>query len=155
ARVSYVDPQANPDTRTAQFRVEVLNRNGELKVGMYTDMSVGEAERMDRIVIPRSAIQNVADRTVVYVAAPQTGRFTEREVKLGETVGDNVTVESGIQTGDRVVAKGSFALRAERERLGLRRSETAQWTGQPATTAPPASTSIQTARVIVSDQGYE
>jgi hypothetical protein len=48
------------------------------------------------------------DRAVVYLAAPEEGRFIEREVRLGASAGDRVDVTSGVQPGDRVVTKGSF-----------------------------------------------
>jgi multidrug efflux pump subunit AcrA (membrane-fusion protein) len=58
---------------------------------------------------------------VVYLAHPkETGKFVEREVHLGQTSGDDVAVISGVQPGDLVVTEGSFFVRAERERLGLR-----------------------------------
>ena len=43
-------------------------------------------------MIPRAAVQNVGDRTVVYVVDPkQPGRFTEREVRLGDSTGNDVS----------------------------------------------------------------
>jgi hypothetical protein len=55
------------------------------------------------------------------VASPtESGKFTEREVHLGDVSGDQIEVISGVQPGDRVVSTGSFFIRAERERLGLR-----------------------------------
>jgi hypothetical protein len=69
--------------------------------------------------IPASAIQIVGDRSVVYVAQGG-GRFAERGVQLGDAVGDQRQVRSGLSPGDRVVVEGSFFLRAETERTGLR-----------------------------------
>ena len=43
-------------------------------------------------------------------------------MRLGDTSGERSQVQAGLQPGDRVVVKGSFFLRAERERLGLRPS---------------------------------
>jgi hypothetical protein len=43
-------------------------------------------------------------------------------VGLGAVSGEDVEVLSGVQLDDRVVSKGSFFVRAERERLGLRPS---------------------------------
>ena len=69
----------------------------------------------------RRAVQNVGDRTVVYVADPtQPGKFTERPVKLGEPMGDQVAVLDGLHPGEAIVTEGSFSVRAERERLGAR-----------------------------------
>lgn len=87
---------------------------------MYADVQVETpGARTESIVVPRSAVQNVADRAVVCLADPaQQGRFIEREVRLGEPSGDRVVVLSGVQRADSVVTAGSFSLRAERERQG-------------------------------------
>lgn len=162
-KVSYIDPQVKPDTRTAQVRVEVSNPKGDLRLGMYAEMHFGEGngQRSTAVTIPRNAVQVVADRSVVYVVNPQEhGRFIEREVRLGDASGDDVQVVSGIQPGDVVVAKGSFYVRAERERLGLRppsteapRETTERTSAAPATGG--AAPGVQTAHVTVSDMGYE
>jgi multidrug efflux pump subunit AcrA (membrane-fusion protein) len=73
-------------------------------------------------VIPRSAVQNVGNRQVVYLVNPkEAGKFIEREVRLGQPSGEQVEALSGLQPGDIVVTEGSFFVRAERERLGLTR----------------------------------
>jgi cobalt-zinc-cadmium efflux system membrane fusion protein len=75
------------------------------------------------LVVPRTALQTVGDRQVVYLADPkQLGKFVDREVRIGNAFGKDVEVTSGVMSGDLVVTEGSFALRAERERLGLRLS---------------------------------
>ena len=97
------------------------NPGGELRLGMYADVVVAGASGASTPRVPRSAVQNVGDRTVVYLANPkEPGKFVEREVRLGQTSGEQVEVMSGVQPGDVVVTAGSFFVRAERERLGLR-----------------------------------
>jgi RND family efflux transporter MFP subunit len=166
-RVSYIDPQLESATRTAQLRVEVPNPRGELRLGMYADMEVGDARPSTVVGIPRPAVQMVGDRSVVYLVRPnQPGTFIEREVRLGDTIGDKVVVTSGLQAGDAIVASGSFALRAERERLGLRSSlatsvaasgnvPAAGASGNLAGGGAQAAPGVQTARVTVSEQGFE
>ena len=128
-RVSYIDPQVSAETRTARVRVEVPNPRQELRLGMYADIEVAATGNRQAVMVPRSAVQNVGDRQVMYVANPsEPSTFTEREVHLGEASGEQVEVVSGVQPGDQVVSKGSFFVRAERERLGLR----------PATSVPPS-----------------
>jgi cobalt-zinc-cadmium efflux system membrane fusion protein len=156
--VSYVDPQVSAETRTAKVRIEVANTGGELRLGMYADVVVFGASGTSAPGVPRAAVQNVGDRTVVYLANPnEPGRFVEREVRLSQTSGEQVEVVSGVQPGDVVVTEGSFFVRAERERLGLRPA-----TGTPKATATSASSAtvgsnptVQTAKVIVSEKGYE
>ncbi len=159
-RISYIDPQVNAETRTAKVRVEIPNPRGELRLGMYADVVVAGAPGAAVPVIPRSAVQNVGDRTVVYLSNPkEPGQFTEREVRLGEASGEQVEVTAGLQPGDAVVTEGSFFVRAERERLGLRpAAATAAPAGSTAT--PPASrasdtASIQSAKIDVNEQGFE
>jgi len=146
-RVSYIDPQVSADTRTAKVRIEVPNTSGELRLGMYADVVVAGASGASTPRVPRNAVQNVGDRTVVYLAHPkEPGKFIEREVRLGQISGEQVKVLSGVQPGDVVVTEGSFFVRAERERLGLRPAAT-----EP-TTAPrrvPSGTSSEGA-----DRGF-
>lgn len=151
-RVSYIDPQVSPETRTARVRIEVANPRQELRLGMYAEALLGGEGGASTPMIPRGAVQNVGDRTVVYLVDPkQQGKFTEREVRLGRPVGDQVPVLAGVKPGDVVVGEGSFYVRAERERLGLR-----------ATSAPPAGPgampggmAVQEARVTVTDTGFD
>jgi RND family efflux transporter MFP subunit len=155
-KVSYIDPQVNPDTRTAKVRVEVANPKQELRLGMFADVTI-EIEGGGRaVLIPHSAVQHVGDRTVVYVADPtQDGRFTEREVRVGDRSGHNVVVLSGLQPGENVVSDGSFAVRAERDRLGLRRAVPPDAAQAPAgTTRPAAAREVQDAKVLVTENGY-
>ena len=156
-RVSYIDPQVSADTRTAKVRIEVPNTRGELRLGMYADVAVTAASGMSALRVPRNAVQNVGDRTVVYLANPkEPGKVVEREVRLGQTSGEQVEVVSGVQPDDVVVTQGSFFVRAERERLGLRpAATTATANARSASIDAQSSEVAQTATVIVSEQGYE
>ncbi len=159
-RTSYIDPQLNLQTRTAQVRVEVPNPRNDLRLGMYADVVIAQAGAQARPVVRRSAVQNVGDRQVVYLVNPAApGTFTEREVRLAPGSGDAVEVLSGLQPGDVVVTEGSFFVRAERERLGLRPSSPAgAGTGSPAATSATGGasrTNVQTAKVRVGEAGFE
>lgn len=120
--IGYLDPQVAPATRTARLRVELANADGALRPGMFASVSLDPGETVAGAVasVPRSAVQTVGDRSVVYVAGPPPGRFVEREVRLGPAGGDTLAILSGVQPGDAIVVEGSFFLRAEIERRGLR-----------------------------------
>ena len=84
-RVSYIDPQVSADTRTAKVRIEVPNPGGELRLGIRGCRG-GRSVWHVAPRVPRNAVQNVGDRTVVYLANPkEPGKFIEREVRLGQT----------------------------------------------------------------------
>lgn len=158
-RVTYIDPQVNPETRTAKVRVEVPNAGGRLRLGMFADVSIESSGTSSGARIPKGAVQNVGDRTVVYLADPkQPGRFVEREVRLGDAVGDEIHVLAGVQSGDSIVSDGSFFVRAERERLGLRpggqASAPATNTASPSAQASAAANASDV-KVRVTEQGFE
>ena len=145
-RVSYIDPQVSAASRTAKVRIEVPNARGELRLGMFVEVVLGAGAGRESIQIPRSAVQNVGDRTVVYLADPSTqGQFIEREVRLGAAAGGLVSVTAGVRAGDVIVSEGSFSVRAERERLGLRSA------ARPTVVAG----AVQTATISLGEKGYE
>ena len=155
-KVSYIDPAINPETRTAQLRVEVPNRGMQLRLGMYVGMQVGDVTAAKHPTVPRDAIQVIGDRSVVYLAdSAAAGRFIEREIKTGETTDEQVEIVSGVQSGDPVVAKGSFALRAERDRLGLRPASSPRPTEAGRRGPAPGASRTSTAPIIVSEKGFE
>ena len=155
-RVSYIDPQVSADTRTAKVRIEVPNPSGDLRLGMYADVVVAGVLGISTPRVPRDAVQNVGDRTVVYLANPKDpGKFVEREVRLGQTSGEQVEVASGVQLGDVVVTTGSFFVRAERERLGLRPAANPQGAMPAPSSDGRSSEPAQTVKVVVSEQGFE
>lgn len=161
-RVSYIDPQVSPETRTAKVRIEVPNARNELRLGMYAEALVGDGGGTSTPLISRSAVQNVGDRTVVYLVNPkEPGTFVEREVRLGAAVGDRVSVLAGVQAGDVVVGRGSFSVRAERERLGLRAVPTSAATAPASASGPRVTQDVaitltsQPAPAIVGDNTFE
>lgn len=146
-RVSYIDPQVSADTRTAKVRIEVPNTSGGLRLGMYVEVVVAGASGTATPRVPRNAVQNVGDRTVVYLAnTKEPEKLIEREVRLGPSSGAQVEVLFGVQPGDVVVTEGSFFARAERERLGLRAAATSREVADPG---------AQNVKIVVTAQGFE
>jgi len=116
-RVSYVDPVVQRDTRTARLRVEVPNRDGRLRLGMYVDVSIAASSDAQVVVVPADAIQAIGARSVVYVPGAASGTYMERDVRPGRRWDDLVEIVSGLEAGEAVVLEGAFFLRAERERV--------------------------------------
>lgn len=154
-RVSYIDPQVDADTRTVKARIEVPNPGQTLRLGMFATASFDGEAGQPLPMVPRSAVQNVGDRTVVYLADPrEPGRLVEREVTVGRVAGEQVPIVSGVAVGDTVVVSGSFHVRAEIERLGLRRSAAPSDTSSASPQDTPA-TGVQEATVVVGEAGFE
>ncbi|MBK9214688.1 MAG: efflux RND transporter periplasmic adaptor subunit [Chloracidobacterium sp.] len=113
--VTYIDPNINPETRTAQVRVELDNPGQILKIGMYVDVAFGSTGASERTMptIPSTAVQNMNDKQVVFVATDKPNVFLVRPVRLGKEHNKQFTVIEGLNVGDKIVTDGGFLLRAE------------------------------------------
>jgi len=152
-RVSFIDPQLNTSTRTAKIRIEVANPHGDLRLGMFTDVAIASPETASVLGVPTDAIQSVGDRQFVYLPSPNDpAKFVEREVRTGRTRGDRTEVSAGLSVNDSVVSKGSFFIRAEAERLGLRSAPAARTS--PTANAERGTPAFQ-AKVLVTEKGFE
>lgn len=110
-KLNFVADSLAPDTRTLAVRAEVPNPGSKLKPKMFARMRILVGEHKV-LAIPKTAVQDAGTQKVVYVPI-SPGKFEERKVKLGTESGDFIEVLEGMRTGDKVVVKGSFDLRAE------------------------------------------
>ncbi len=110
-RLNFVADSLTPDNRTLAVRAEVPNPGLMLKPKMFARMRILIGEHKV-LTLPKDAIQDAGTEKVVYLPLSK-GKFEERKVKLGVESGKFVEVLSGIRSGEKVVTKGSFDLRAE------------------------------------------
>src|SRR3981189_2162692 len=95
----------SPQTRTAKARIEVPNSDGRLRLGMYVTVSF-TTPGVSAVVVPRSAVQAIGDRQVVFVPTEgEDGKYIQRQVRLGSPMGDNYAVLSGLKPGETVVTE--------------------------------------------------
>lgn len=115
AKVSFIDPVINPNTRVASIRTEVSNLRGILKPEMLVYGTLQEkSSSTTQITVPKSAVLWTGKRSVVYVKVPDitVPSFQFREVKIGEAQGSSYQVLEGLENGEEVVTYGSFTIDA-------------------------------------------
>lgn len=114
AEVTYIDPILDPQSRTANIRAEAENTDGQLKPQMLAEgiISSNVEGGKEQILVPKSAVLWTGERSVVYVQKPNTSQptFEFREVILGQRVGDQYVVKSGVEPGEEVVTHGNFKI---------------------------------------------
>ncbi|WP_437398256.1 efflux RND transporter periplasmic adaptor subunit [Flagellimonas lutimaris] len=120
AKVSFVAPVLNKNTRTLEVRAELDNKNGLLKPGMFVQAEVEVSNTEDgSLTIPESAVLWTGRRSLVYVQPNRDNAIFEmREVELGNLMNGSYAVNSGLQSGDLVVAKGTFTVDAAAQLQG-------------------------------------
>ncbi len=122
AKVTYIDPVINPDTRAASVRAEAVNSNMELKPEMFVNARIRSAVRGSKqtLAIPRTALLWSGKRSIVYVKVPDTEfpSFEMREVTIGPRMGEMYLIEAGLEAGEEVVTNGVFAIDAAAQLSG-------------------------------------
>lgn len=109
--ISYVSPVVDEETRTASARVILNNSSGKWRPGMFVSAKVIVSEKKLPLVIEKSALQTLEDKTVVFVK--NGNEFTPQQVNTGMVNDVSVEITSGLQPGEQYVSKGSFTLKAE------------------------------------------
>lgn len=114
-RVTFIDPIINPNTRVTSIRTEVNNRGGILKPEMFVQGKLQKKpSHKSQLSIPKSAVLWTGVRSVVYVKVPDMTipSFKFKEIEIGESLGKNYQVLSGLESGEEVVTYGSFTIDA-------------------------------------------
>jgi Cu(I)/Ag(I) efflux system membrane fusion protein len=107
--VDFIEPAANPQTRTVPVHVHVANPGMRLLPGMFVNATFVSRAAQAAIVVPRSAVLDTGTRKIVYLARPN-GVFEAREVQAGAPTEDLFPISSGLAPGDKVVLNGNFLI---------------------------------------------
>ena len=111
-RVTYVYPTISPQSRTGRIRIELPNPRLRFKPGMYANVQYDVPVHREGIHIPRSAVLQTGERSVVFVRATD-GSLVPREITIGLSSGNHVEVVQGLKPGEVVVASANFLIDAE------------------------------------------
>jgi len=113
-KVTWISPEMNMETRTAQVRVEVPNTSGmDLRLEMFADVEIAARSAQEHVLtVPQQAIIPSGTRAVAIVSLGG-GRFQPREVKVGAVSGGYAQILSGLEEGDQIVTSAQFLLDSE------------------------------------------
>ena len=111
ARVAFLDPVLNPQSRTLRARLTIPNPGFLLKPDMYGDVRL-KLDLGRSLAVPASAILPAGSRNIAFVAAGD-GSIRPVEVTLGPRSGDDFVVLAGLHQGDRVVTSANFLVDSE------------------------------------------
>ena len=116
-RVTAVLPQAQVESRTLQVRIELPNRGGRLRPGMFANVQLTSTAR-PAILVPTEAIIRTGKRNLVMLALPG-GRYQPAEVQIGQSARDKTEILAGLSEGERIVASGQFLIDSEASLSGV------------------------------------
>lgn len=109
--ITWIGAEVDPRTRTVSARAAIENADGRLRANQFATAVIETGARQSAVSVPRSAIQRVGERSVVFVRTAK-GVYEPRVVRVGEG-GEVVQVEGRVNDGDAIVTTGAVLLRAE------------------------------------------
>ncbi len=108
-RLVHIGTVIDPSSRTIPIRYEMPNAEGRYRAGMFADLLLETARSHDGVAIPIDCVVTDNGKPIAFVLI-EGELFDRRELKLGIRDGAFVEVLSGIQTGERVAGRGSYAI---------------------------------------------
>ena len=133
-RVIAVLPTTQAESRTLTVRIELPNRGGRLRPGMFASVALG-GDAKPALLVPSEAVIRTGKRTLVMLAASD-GRYHPAEVRIGRDGGGQTEVLAGLSAGEKVVASGQFLIDSEASLSGIQARPIGG--GAPTTSAMPA-----------------
>ena len=109
ATIRFVSPSVKADQRALTAEAVAPNHDARLKPGLFATASIQQPVSAPALLVPATAVETVAGTGRVYVV--KAGKVEERIVTVGEAVGQQVEITSGLTKGEVVAAapKGHLA----------------------------------------------
>src|SRR3546814_20731370 len=104
-------PETQADSRTLTVRIELPNRGGRLRPGMFATVSFG-GNTQPGLLVPSEALIRTGKRTLVMLAFDK-GRYRPAEVQHGRESGGHPAILAGLPEGETIVASGQVLIESE------------------------------------------
>lgn len=113
-RVAHIGARIDSDTRSADVRIAVDNKDRTLRPGQAVTARIEatKSEQKPLLIVPSTAVTVIDGQPTVFVSDTPTS-VRAVAVELGQSDGDRQQIATGVKEGEFVVSKGVFALKSE------------------------------------------
>ena len=108
-KVSLIHPTVNPGSRTFPVEIEVVNKDQQLRPGMFSRVTLNFGTN-DRPLVADLAVLKQTGSNDRYVFLEKDGKAVYTKVTLGTRIDDKYEIVSGLEVGDRVIVQGNTGL---------------------------------------------
>lgn len=116
-RVTAILPTTQVDSRTVTVRIELGNKNGRLRPGMFALVAL-DGDSLAALLVPSEAVIRTGTRNLVMIDKGD-GRYHPAEVRIGREGNGRTEILAGLSLGEKVVASGQFLLDSEASLTGI------------------------------------
>ena len=101
AKINFIYPVFNPNSRTQEVRIDFSNRDLKLKPDMFVTVKINTYASQS-IGVPKNAVIRTGERNIVYIEI-EKGVYEPHEIQIGYEQDGYYSVTSGLNEGDLVV----------------------------------------------------
>lgn len=110
-RLQFTDVSVDPETGSQTIRALFPNKSNLLLPGMFARARLIEGSQSDGILVPQRAVSRDDTGAAVVMVVGPGGKLMPRTLDLGQVIGQDWLVKSGLKPGDKVVVEGGMMLR--------------------------------------------
>ncbi|TDE44977.1 efflux RND transporter periplasmic adaptor subunit [Flavobacterium rhamnosiphilum] len=111
AKISFINPEINPDTRLLLIRMEIPNQNLLLKPGMQAIAKLTQSN-IKGIFIPTDAVIREENASYIWIEK-RPGVFESLMVETGAETNGMIEIKSEMDITKKVVITGAYAINSE------------------------------------------
>ncbi len=112
AALTFVDAAVDQNSGTVQARATLPNKEGKVLPGQFLRARIAGVTLPSAAMVPSRAVLRSPMGTMVWVVG-EGDKVQARPVQLGDSIGNDVTVLSGLQAGERVIVDGIIKVQPE------------------------------------------
>ena len=107
ARITYIAPAVDPNTRRLSVRAQIANTDRVLKPEMFANFDIDTGPASNALAVPVDAVIYEGQSAHVWRATPDH-TLVLQQVRLGRSSDGLVEVQDGLRAGDRVATSGAL-----------------------------------------------
>ena len=109
ATLDFINNAVDASTGTIQLKAVYPNTDDRLTPGQYVQVQLPTTRLANVVTVPVEALQNSPNGSFVFVVGAD-GSVQQRMVATGQSSGDRLVVEKGLDAGEQVVTDGQMLL---------------------------------------------
>ncbi|WP_442845122.1 efflux RND transporter periplasmic adaptor subunit [Leeuwenhoekiella sp. H156] len=110
--INIINPQADNISKTYQVKVKLDNKEQLLLPGMFSEVTIYSDKVRKGIVIPATAVVRDADNLTYVFLVNDKHMAVRQRITIGSITGkQDIVVEQGLHSGDKVVVSGMTQLK--------------------------------------------
>lgn len=129
--LQFTEVTVESGTGSVLLRAEFPNPDRVLLPGMFVRATLAQGSNAQALLVTQAAVSRNARGQPTVLVVDEENKVSERVIEVGDAVGSDWVVTSGLQAGERVIVEG-----LQKARAGMTVTPAAP--GAPATAAPAA-----------------